>query len=114
MVLIGGWEREYRGTHTGPHTGSVQFIFWAELRYLSLPAFVPSTAIPRAAFDVNGTNRPLLDALKRVDASRDPSSLFILVLSHLYTSLLQPPTLRTQLDLSTHDNETHDREDTRI
>lgn len=45
-----------------PHTGSVQFIFWAELRYLSLPAFVPSTAIPRAAFDVNGTNRPLLRA----------------------------------------------------
>lgn len=25
-----------------PHTGSVQFIFWAELRYLLLPAFVPS------------------------------------------------------------------------
>lgn len=23
----------------GPHTGSVQFIFWAELRYLLLPAF---------------------------------------------------------------------------
>ena len=76
MVLIGGCEaRVYRGTHTRPHTGSVQFIFWAELRYLSLPAFVPSTAIPRSAFDINGTNRPLLTstsprALKRIDASR--------------------------------------------
>lgn len=48
--------------YRGPHTGSVQFIFWAELSYLLLPAFVPSTAIPRAAFDVNGTSRPLLGA----------------------------------------------------
>lgn len=27
------------GDRGGPHTGSVQFIFWAELHYLLLPAF---------------------------------------------------------------------------
>lgn len=83
-------EREREYPYGGPHTGSVQFIFWAELRYLSLPAFVPSTAIPRAAFDVNGTNRPLLRAPVRVCTLKRVSMQV-----HMSVSRAQyPPTCR--------------------
>ena len=84
--------------HTGPHTGSVQFIFWAELRYLSLPAFVPSTAIPRSAFDVNGTSRPLPPApFQRIDASVDFSSSRRYHLCSLSSSIPALPRSRAHL-----------------